>query len=100
MFPAIADNFCSSLTWKISVNFTVFLSNVQGAGLDIMLMKNNKVSPTPNKLGKNSLLQDLVASNNVNLRSTLSPSQPLLGLSRNGRGGALRDDPNNGCEGD
>ena len=28
-------------------------------------------------------------------------SQPLLGSSRNApRGGALRDDPNNGCEGD
>ena len=55
MFQAIANNFCSSLTWKISVNFTVFLSNMQGAGLYIMLMKNNQVSLTPNKLGMNSL---------------------------------------------
>ena len=31
-----------------------------------------------------------------------SPSQPLLGSSRNTppQTGALRDDPNNGCEGD
>ena len=43
-----------------------------------MLMKNKKVSSTPNKLGINSLLQDLVASNNANLRSTLSPSQPFI----------------------
>ena len=55
MFQAIANNFCSSLTWKISVNFTVFLSNMQGAGLYIMLIKNNEVSLIPKKLGMNSL---------------------------------------------
>ena len=96
MVQAVADNFCSSVTWKISVNFTVFLSNMQGAGLYIVLMKNNQVSSNLGRThfqGLNSYKQPKPKKYLVYFRAVI---RVVTQRSR----GALRDNPNNGCEGD